>query len=146
MNAKITDAMLRHGVGLNPWFFERNDDNAKFPPHNITQIGDDRYRLTLAVAGYTQDDLGITLQGELLTITGTKHGIPAEIGVAIESDTGHAWKMLYRGIAFRNFSREFMIGEHVDIEAANLKHGLLEIDLLRHIPESHKVKTIAISA
>jgi molecular chaperone IbpA len=137
MNAKLMDAMLQHGVGLNPWFFERNAGSHKFPPHDITQIGEDRYRLTLAVAGFTRDDLKITLQGEHLTISGNR---PPEKpnGGSIEH------KVLYRGIAYRDFTREFMIGEHVHIELAKLEHGLLEIDLLRQLPEVQKLKQIQI--
>src|ERR1700757_388369 len=74
MNANITDSMLRYGIGLNPWFFERSEGRPKFPPHNITQIGESRYRLTLAVAGYSREELKITLQGEKLTICGSKEG------------------------------------------------------------------------
>jgi molecular chaperone IbpA len=137
MNATITNAMLEHGVGLNPWFFERNAGSSKFPPHDITQIGDDQYRLTLAVAGFTRTDLKITLQGEHLTITGKKDK---------STETPNNHKVLYRGIAYRDFVREFMIGEHVHIENAKLEHGLLEIDLVRQLPEVHKLKQIQITS
>jgi molecular chaperone IbpA len=145
MNAKIMDAMLRHGVGLNPWFFERNEEAAKFPPHNITQVGEDRYRLTLAVAGFRQDDLEITLQGELLTISGhrtdeARAKVSKEGTLSVRED-----KILYKGIAERDFVREFMIGENVNVESAMLQHGLLEIDLQRRIPESQKSKLIPIT-
>lgn len=138
MNTKMIDTMLRNSVGLNPWFFERNDGNPKFPPHNITQIGEYRYRLTLAVAGFTQNELQITLKGEHLTVSGDKASVDDS------ENTDH--KVLYRGIAYRNFSNEFLIGQHVDIEGATLKNGLLEIDLVRNIPEAEKLKQITISA
>lgn len=133
MNAKVMDAMLAHGIGLNHNFFERNAVSPKFPPHDIIQIGDDHYRLILAVAGFTRDDIKITQKGEHLTITGCK---PAET----ESDH----KVLYRGIAYRSFTREFIIGEYVHIEQAKLDHGLLEIDLIRQLPEVQKLKQIEI--
>lgn len=135
MSAKTIDAMS-YGIGLTPRFFERNTATGKFPPHNITQIGEDKYRLTLAVAGFTRDDLTITLQGEHLLIRGSKCLPPME----------PEHKVLYRGIAYRDFSREFMIGDHVQIETAKLQHGLLEIDLIRHLPEIQKLREIPITA
>ena len=159
MNAKLFDAMLRHGIGLNPWYFEKHADSPNFPPHNITQIGENSYRLTLAVAGFTQDELQISLQfsakanGPLLTIIGKKNGPGENIvykdtynDASFETDLvqkpSEHYKILYRGIAYRDFTREFLIGENVEVESARLQHGLLEIDLVRHVPESHKPKLI----
>jgi molecular chaperone IbpA len=142
MNANAMDTVLKHSVGLDPRFFERNAAN-KFPPHNITHIGKDKYRLTLAVAGFTRTDLSIILQGELLTIRGSKE-TPSQIAIDGLVEPEHV--ILYRGIAYRDFSREFMIGEHVIVESAKLEHGLLEIDLIRQIPDIQKAKEIQISA
>ena len=156
MNANITDAMLRYGIGLNPWFFERSEGRSKFPPHNITQIGDDRYRLTLAVAGYAQNELKITLQGEKLTIYGSKEGSVLK-STGEWSDAGvksleefesppasDSHRIVYRGIALRNFTSEFLIGQHVKVDSVTLKNGLLDIDLMRELPESEKLKEIQI--
>jgi molecular chaperone IbpA len=147
MNAKIFDAMLRHGIGWNPWYFEKYADSPNFPPHNITQIDENHYSLTLAVAGFTEDELSINLQstssGPTLIVTGKKTNVVEKCdGTSIEIDLPH--KVLYRGIAYRNFSREFLIGENVEVETAKLKNGILEINLVRHIPESQKPKLIPI--
>lgn len=137
MNTSLLETMARHGIGLNTRFFEQlQTTNSKYPPHNITQIGDD-YRLTMAVAGFTSDDLEISVQDEHLTVTGRS---PQK-----EWDGGNGYKVLYQGIGLRDFTSVFMIGD-VEVKTATLKNGLLEIDLIRHIPESKKVKKIAIAA
>jgi molecular chaperone IbpA len=148
MNANITDAMLRYGIGLNPLFFER--ERPKFPPHNITEIGDSRYRLTLAVAGYSEEELKITLQGEKLTIHGIKPGsVQKATGEWVDASTmvdePDTSRVLYRGIALRNFNAEFLIGQHVKVDKVKLRNGLLDIDLIREVPESQKLKEIPIS-
>ncbi len=159
MNANIADTMMRYGVGLNPWFFERTGERSKFPPHNITEIYDGlsnkdavRYRLTLAVAGYSRDDLRITLQGELLTIRGTKSddlvrlSNPNSKGTTeISEITEHGYRVLHRGIALREFTSEFLIGQDVRIDTVTLKDGLLDIDLVRKVPDSERLKEIPIS-
>jgi molecular chaperone IbpA len=133
---QMIDAMLRHSIGLDPWFFERNAGAANFPPHDIVQIGEDQFRLTLAVAGFREDELEIVVDNDLLTISGTKKQIDPE---------RDNYRLLYRGIASRDFSRQFKIGEHVYVEGALLSDGLLEVDLVRKLPESMKPKKISIS-
>ncbi len=159
MNANITEAMLRYGIGLNPHFFERSESKSKFPPHNITQLGKDRYRLTLAVAGYSREELKVTIQGEKLTVYGTKEGsVQKASGEWTDSNPVQPTpnylmpveegqeRVVYRGIAFRNFTSEFMIGQHVHVEGVTLKNGLLDIDLARELPEAEKLKEIPITA
>lgn len=136
MNAKIIESMLRHGIGLDPWFFERNADTPNFPPHNIVQLDKDRYQLTLAVAGFQPDEMQIILEGDLLTVSGRKADEPEKEGRQV----------LYQGIAFRDFSRQFKIGDNVEVQDVNLQHGLLRISLVRELPEEQKPKLIKISA
>lgn len=133
---KIDNTLLRYAIGLDPWFFERNAGEPNFPPHNITQISDDQYRLTMAVAGFCEADLDIVAHNATLTISG--HRI-VEAGEPIEQP-------LYSGIAFRDFSRQFKIGDHVFVHRATLQNGLLEIDLVRQVPEEMKPKKIMINA
>lgn len=133
MNTNLMDAMTRFGIGLDPWFFEKHATAPNFPPHDIIQLGEHSYRLTLAVAGYAPDELQIVLENDLLTISGQKQDVGKE---------GH---ILHQGIAYRNFSRQFKIGEHVRVASATMEHGLLQIDLVREIPESQKPKLITIS-
>lgn len=136
MQANIIDSMMRYGIGLDPWFFEKNADAPNFPPHNIVQLGENLYLLTLAVAGFHQDQIKIMLESDILTISGRKEAEPEKEGRQV----------LYRGIAFRDFSRQFKIGENVQVQAASLDHGLLNILLVREIPESQKPKLIQISS
>lgn len=131
----MLDSMLRYGIGLDPWFFEKNADAPNFPPHNIVQLEDNLYLLTLAVAGFRQDEIQIVLETDILTISGQKGAEPDKEGRQV----------LYRGIAFRDFSRQFKIGENVQVQDASLDHGLLDILLVREIPESRKPKLIKIS-
>lgn len=136
MHAKIIDAMMRYGIGFDPWFFEKNADAPNFPPHNIVQLDDNLYLLTLAVAGFQQNEIKIVLESDILTVSGQKEAEPEKEGRQV----------LYRGIAFRDFSRQFKIGENVKVQAASLDHGLLNITLAREIPESRKPKLIQISS
>lgn len=132
---KLFESMIRHGIGLDPWFFEKHADAPNFPPHNIVQLDDGHYQLTLAVAGFQPDELEIIMEGDLLTISGHKTDEPLKEGR----------KMLYRGIAFRDFSRPFKIGENVRVQDVSLQHGLLTVSLVREIPESQQPKRINIS-
>ena len=156
----LINTMLRNGVALNPWFFEdKKTINSKYPPHNTVQISEDCYRLTLAVAGFTEDELEITLQNEYLTVYGKKeankyidpdtyYSLPqtsTDPKVVQKEQTEFRPKVLYRGIGFRDFTSQFMIGD-VEVKSATLKNGLLEIDLIRHIPETKKLKKITIGS
>jgi molecular chaperone IbpA len=135
MNSKVFESMIRHGIGLDPWFFERNADSPNFPPHNIVQLEEDRYLLTLAVAGFLDDEIQIIVESDVLTVSGQKTEEPPKTGRQV----------LYRGIAFRDFNRQFKIGENVHVQEATLRHGLLNIILVRELPESQKPKQIQIT-
>lgn len=105
-----------------------------YPPYNIEKVGDDHYRIALAVAGFAERDLSVTQESNLLTVTGTK---------ADEADKG---AYLYRGIAGRSFSRQFSLADYVLVRSAKLSNGLLTIDLERELPEAMKPRRIAIGA
>jgi molecular chaperone IbpA len=132
---QLFDIMTRHGIGLDPWFFERSAETPAFPPHNIVQRSDNEFVLTLALAGFERDEIDISLHADMLTITGTK----------TQQELAEGGQMLYRGIALRDFSRQFKVGEHVSVERASLLHGMLQIDLIRTMPETAKAKRIAIA-
>jgi molecular chaperone IbpA len=142
MNPKLIDHMVRYGIGLDPWFWVRNSDEPNFPPHNIEQLDEDHYRLTLAVAGFAPEEMQITVEGDLLTIKGEKAAQPEE---ATHSDNS-GYKMLYSSIAFRDWTRQFKIGEHVKVAEAKMQHGMLVVDLVREVPETAKPKLIHINA
>ena len=102
-----------------------------YPPYNIEQTSESSYRITLAVAGFSEDDLSITLEDNQLVIRG-KH-----------ADDGSGRTYLHRGIAARQFQRSFVLADGVDVGEAVMENGLLHVDLTRKAPES-VVQTISI--
>ncbi len=103
-----------------------------YPPYNIERIDENNYRISMAVAGFGEEDLNIVVEENTLTITGDKR---------IEESEGD---FLHRGIAARSFERRFNLADHVEVKSAELENGLLHIKLVREIPEAMKPKTIAI--
>jgi molecular chaperone IbpA len=103
-----------------------------YPPFNLERVADDRYRITLAVAGFGRDEIDITAQQNLLLVTGRK------------DDKATGPNFLHVGIATRSFERRFELADFVFVEDARLSDGLLVIDLVREVPEAMKPKTIAI--
>lgn len=106
-------------------------DSAGYPPYNIEQTSDTEYRITLAVAGFSEDDLSITLEDRQLVVRG-RH-----------KDDGDGRVFLHRGIAARQFQRSFVLAEGVEVSGAAVENGLLHVDLERNVPET-VVKTIEI--
>ncbi|WP_226581512.1 Hsp20 family protein [Acuticoccus sediminis] len=104
-----------------------------YPPYNIERTADDEYRITMAVAGFTEDELIVEVKENSLTVTGQK--------TEAESDND---KFLYRGIAARAFERRFQLADHVHVTGASMDHGLLHVSLKREVPEAKKPRTIAI--
>ena len=104
-----------------------------YPPYNIEQTGDGRLRITLAVAGFSMDDLHITQEDNQLVIRGRQR------------DDGDGRVFIHRGIASRQFQRAFVLAEGIDVEGAWLDNGLLHLDLKRPVPEV-RVKSIPITA
>ncbi len=103
-----------------------------YPPYNIEKIGDDKYQVTVAVAGFTADDLDLEVRDGQLVIVG-KSGSSRDKG-----------NFLHRGIARRAFERRFQLADHVEVKGADLRDGLLTIDLEREIPEALKPKKIVV--
>lgn len=102
-----------------------------YPPYNIAKTGDDSYRLTMAVAGFSQDDLDLTVKDNALIVTGR---------VAVDAEG----ELLHRGIAGRAFERRFALADHIVVDGAELNHGLLHVALRRVVPEALKPRKIAI--
>lgn len=109
-----------------------NSDSNGFPPYNIEITGENKYRVTLAVAGFAQSELSIQQQDNELVVSGTGD----------ESSDGRAF--LYRGIAGRAFERRFQLADHVKVTEATLNNGLLQINLMREIPEALRPRKIEI--
>lgn len=103
-----------------------------YPPYNIELIDENRYRITMAVAGFTQDELQLQSEQGMLIIVGRKQ------------QESNDRKYLYQGIAARSFERRFQLADHVKVVRAGLDNGLLHVDLEREIPEAMKPRTIEI--
>ena len=110
----------------------RNEQQPSYPPYNIELTGENAYRISMAVAGFSQDELEILSESGNLVIRGKK----AEEQVERQ--------YLYQGIAARNFERRFQLADHVRVESATIADGLLNVDLVREIPEAMKPRRIEI--
>ena len=105
-----------------------------YPPYNIERTGENAYRISIAVAGFSENDLTIESKENTLTIRGEKK----------EKADDNAGEVLYQGIAARAFERRFQLADHVEVTGASLDNGLLHIDLVREIPEAMKPRKIVI--
>ena len=106
-------------------------NNTAFPPYDLLKLDDDNYQLTLAVAGFTREDLTVSIEDGSLWITG-------EITEVTDAEVVH------KGIAARKFTRSFALGEYMEVSSASLKDGMLNINVIRLVPEDKKPKTIKI--
>ena len=105
-----------------------------YPPFDLLKVGENEYRIELAVAGFKPDELDITAQQNVLIVSGRKS----------EELDQKSSDYIYRGIATRSFERRFALADHIQVKAADMKDGLLAIELVREIPESMKPKKINI--
>lgn len=105
-----------------------------YPPYNIEKYGEDNYSITIAVAGFKDNDIEIIADGDTLTISGK----------IIEEKKDDNTEYLYKGIATRSFERKFSIADHVKVVSASLEDGLLKVELEREVPEELKPKVIPI--
>lgn len=105
-----------------------------YPPYNIERVDEDRYRITLAVAGFSEADLDLEIHENTLKVVGSK------------PDTEETRTFLHQGIAGRSFERRFQLADHVRIDGASLVNGLLNIELRREIPEAKKPRKIEINS
>jgi molecular chaperone IbpA len=112
-----------------------NVETVTYPPYNIERTGENAYRITMAVAGFSSDEIAIEAKGNALTVTGKK---PDKADGKVE--------FLHQGIAARNFERRFQLADFVEVKGADLADGLLHITLERHVPEAMKPRQIAINA
>src|SRR5262245_54478506 len=131
--------LFRHSVGfdrLDELFetaFRSNAQDNSYPPYNIAKTGDDAYRITLAVAGFAEDDLEIVSKENLLTVRGRSTEAEKEV------------TYLHRGIGRRAFEHRFQLADYVRVSDAQLAHGLLDIELVRELPEAMKPQQIKVN-
>ena len=103
-----------------------------YPPYNIERLGEDRYQISLALAGFSPDEIAITAEQNVLTVEGRK------------ADKDQR-ELLYQGISARPFKRQFNLADYVQVKGAQFDNGLLRIELVREIPEAMKPRRIAIA-
>ena len=109
-------------------------ESGGYPPYNIEVTGEDKYRISMAVAGFSEKDLYLHVKESMLTVSGARK----------DEDKEKGQRFLYRGIATRNFERQFQLADYVRVVDARMQDGLLHIDLVREIPEAMKPRTIEI--
>lgn len=138
----LTTPLMRQTVGFDRFndLFEQILNGAgegfeNYPPYNIDKLGEDRYRITMAVAGFTMDDLNIVLHNGELTVSGALK----------EREEAEGVQVLHRGIATRAFERTFRLADYIQVTGAEMKDGLLTIQLVREVPEEKKPRMIPIA-
>ena len=143
MNNQLSrmDALSRALIGFDQMFdqMERRYANSvsnNYPPHNILKTGDNQYEIQIAVTGFEKDEIAVTVESNVLTVKGegaesVRHEQPEIV-------------YLHRGLATRDFVREFPLAEHIEVAGAEIRNGMLIVKLIRNIPESAKPKIIDI--
>ncbi len=112
------------------------DQGSSYPPYNIVKVDDDHYRITMAVAGFSENDIDITAKENQLVVQGK----------ALDREENKDVTYLHRGIAERAFERRFQLAEHIRVTNAGLSNGLLTVELVREIPEAMKPRKIDIKS
>jgi len=133
--------LWRSSIGFDRLFDLINDTQRletqdNYPPYDIVRTGEDSYRIALAVAGFAPEEITITVQQNKLTIAGRKPESAPK--------TSPNREVLYQGISARPFERQFGLDDHVEVQAASYENGLLQVDLMRKIPEAMKPRRIEI--
>ncbi|PIW29522.1 MAG: hypothetical protein COW30_04895 [Rhodospirillales bacterium CG15_BIG_FIL_POST_REV_8_21_14_020_66_15] len=131
--------LFRHSVGFDRLermldSAMRHDEGNSYPPYNIEQLGEDRYRITMAVAGFGENDLDVAVNEGTLVVTGRQED---------KKDENVAF--IHRGIAGRAFERRFQLADHIEVKGGALENGLLHIELERVVPEEKKPRKIEIA-
>ncbi|NVK56460.1 MAG: Hsp20 family protein [Alteromonadaceae bacterium] len=122
----------------------QNSEQVTYPPYNIELLGEDQYLITMAIAGFSKDDVTIEVVENTLVVA-AKGNTEADSDNAKAEQTAQR-KFLHKGISERSFERKFQLGDHVKVTGAALEHGLLNISLEREIPEEKKPRQIEIGA
>ena len=140
MNNQLTrlDALSRALIGFDQMFdqMERRFQNSvsnNYPPHNIIKTGENQYEIQLAVTGFSKNEISVTVEDNVLVIKGER-----------QTPDHAAEAYLYRGLAARDFVKEFPLAEHIEVVGAETQNGMLTVTLVRNIPESAKPKVIDI--
>jgi len=135
-------ALHKFGIGFDNMFDDlmrvsAQQGNTNYPPYNIVQVSDDEYKISIAVAGFSLDNLAVTKDKKILVVEGKQN-----MGELMDEESVN---YLHKGISERSFRREFQLADHVEITNAHLELGILNIHLKREVPEEARPKTIAIT-
>ena len=135
-------ALHKFGIGFDNMFDDlmrvsAQQGNTNYPPYNIVQVSDDEYKISIAVAGFSLDNLAVTKDKKILVVEGKQN-----MGELVDEESVN---YLHKGISERSFRREFQLADHVEITNAHLELGILNIHLKREVPEEARPKTIAIT-
>jgi molecular chaperone IbpA len=135
----------RNSVGFNQLFdrITNNIDTASqqnYPPYNIIRVGEETYIIEIAAAGFSKSDMKIELDNGVLNVSGHQY----KSDISKEDNLPDNQQYLHKGISNKNFNRIFNLAEHVEVNSAEMKDGILEIELERKLPEALKPKTIEI--
>lgn len=135
-------AIHKFGIGFDNIFDElmrvnQQQANTNYPPYNIVKQDEDHFAIEIAVAGFTEGDINITVEKNVLTIKGEQ---VQDLDESVEQV-----EYLHRGISARNFTRTFTLADHVEVVGAKAENGILRIELERQVPEEQKPRTIAIT-
>jgi molecular chaperone IbpA len=142
MNAYDLSPLFRSTVGFDHLSqlidsaFKVDERAASYPPYNIAKLSEDDYEITMAVAGFKQDEINIVAEQNTLTVT----------GAAVEKEETKGKSYLHKGIATRSFQRQVSLADHVKVVGAELADGLLTLKLVREVPETSKPRKIAINS
>jgi molecular chaperone IbpA len=143
MNNQLTklDALSRALIGFDTMFdqMERRYANSvpnNYPPHNILKTGENQYEIQIAVTGFEKPEISVTVESNVLTVAG--------VGAESVRHENPEIVYLHRGLATRDFVKEFPLAEHIEVNGATIKNGMLTVNLIRNIPESAKPKVIDI--
>lgn len=131
--------LFRQSIGFDRFndLFEsalRSESGSSYPPYNVEKHGDDQYRIVIAAAGLQEEDLELHVERGVLTVSGGKREKASESVI-----------YLHQGIAQRAFKLSFRLADHIEVQGASLKNGLLSVELVRIVPEEAKPKRIAIN-
>lgn len=141
MNAYDLSPLFRSTVGFDHLSqlidsaFKADERATSYPPYNIAKLSEDDYEITMAVAGFKQDEINVVAEQNTLTVT----------GAAAEKEENKGKSYLHRGIATRSFQRQFSLADHVKVVDAQLSDGLLTLKLVREIPEASKPRKITVN-
>jgi len=129
------DSLYRTTVGFDR-LFDMLDSGTRtdWPPYNIEKVGENDYRIAMAIAGFSPDEVELTQHGPELVVVGQK------------ADDQSRRQLLHQGLAYRSFRQSFRLADHMKIKAANLENGLLTVDIVREIPEELKPRRIGIGS